>query len=441
LRRFFLAFVAIFLIIGPIFVFFSPLFEKTPPKVKGLENISFLGKKNALRVLVIDEESGLKNIKIYLQQGKIKKILLESSFSKETKSKEILLQIIPGKIGLKEGEATLAINVKDHSLWHFGRGNANYIEQKVSIDLTSPFIHTLGYTKYVYLDGTGLVIFFVSKDAEIYGVKVGERFFKGYVLKENEKEKVIVCFFAALQELSPQMGIFLFCRDKAGNEKLIPLAVQLIKRKRKKDTIYLTDGFILQRVYPLLNENPEDLSYIKAFKMVNETLRKKDEGFISTVAAKSSAQKMWRGSFVRLRNSKVTATFGDMRTYFYKGKKVGSSVHFGYDLASVSHAPVPAANHGKVIFADNVGVFGNVVVIDHGFGLASLYAHLADMKVKKGDYVRKGQVIGHTDTTGFAGGDHLHFAIFIDGIPVNPIEWWDKKWVRSRIETLLASYL
>ena len=93
-----------------------------------------------------------------------------------------------------------------------------------------------------------------------------------------------------------------------------------------------------------------------------------------------------------------------------------------------------AANAGTVVFAGNLGIYGNTVVIDHGLGLQSLYAHLSSMNVAAGETVARGVEIGRSGMTGLAGGDHLHFAILLAGHPVNPAEWWDPRWVEDRVE-------
>jgi murein DD-endopeptidase MepM/ murein hydrolase activator NlpD len=87
-----------------------------------------------------------------------------------------------------------------------------------------------------------------------------------------------------------------------------------------------------------------------------------------------------------------------------------------------------------VLFADDLGIYGNTVVIDHGLGIATLYGHLSSFSVAKGDQVRKEQELGRTGATGLAGGDHLHFEVRIHGEPVFPIEWLDAHWVGDHID-------
>ena len=106
----------------------------------------------------------------------------------------------------------------------------------------------------------------------------------------------------------------------------------------------------------------------------------------------------------------------------------------------MARSPVPAAASGKVVFADYLGIYGNTVILDHGLGLYTLYAHLAGIEVQVGQEVSAGETIGHTDTTGLAGGDHLHFSVLVQGVFVTPIEWFDPRWVKGRILGPLEAY-
>jgi murein DD-endopeptidase MepM/ murein hydrolase activator NlpD len=125
--------------------------------------------------------------------------------------------------------------------------------------------------------------------------------------------------------------------------------------------------------------------------------------------------------------------FADNRTYIYKGQKVDQQVHLGFDLAVTAHTPIPASNDGKVLWASDLGIYGNCIVLDHGYGLQSIYGHLSEFQVKVGDMVTRGQIIAKSGATGLAGGDHLHFSMQLDGIQVNPLEWWDGHWIHDRI--------
>ena len=105
----------------------------------------------------------------------------------------------------------------------------------------------------------------------------------------------------------------------------------------------------------------------------------------------------------------------------------------GIDLASVAHSPIPAANTGIVIFAEFLGIYGKTVILDHGFGLFSMYSHLSHIGVEVGDQLVKGDILGRTGITGLAGGDHLHFSMLIRDTFVNPVEWWDTNWIQHNV--------
>jgi murein DD-endopeptidase MepM/ murein hydrolase activator NlpD len=110
------------------------------------------------------------------------------------------------------------------------------------------------------------------------------------------------------------------------------------------------------------------------------------------------------------------------------------------DIASTRHAEVKAANRGKVVFADYLGIYGNMVILDHGQGVFSLYSHLSRITATLGDIIESETVLGLTGTSGMAGGDHLHFSMLINGVFVSPKEWWDQQWIDvTLIEPLLNS--
>src|SRR6185369_14801081 len=130
------------------------------------------------------------------------------------------------------------------------------------------------------------------------------------------------------------------------------------------------------------------------FLKINGEMRAANNKTLADLPMQTEHKVLWHGTFVQLGNSKVEAHFADVRTYLYQGKKVDKQVHLGFDLAVNQHTPVLAANNGKVLHASDLGIYGNCVVIDHGYGLQSIYGHMADFAVKVGHAVKKGQEIG-----------------------------------------------
>ena len=131
------------------------------------------------------------------------------------------------------------------------------------------------------------------------------------------------------------------------------------------------------------------------------------------------------------------AQYADQRTYVYQGKAVDEETHLGVDIASLAQSEVRAANKGKVIFAEYLGIYGNTIILDHGQGLYSLYCHLSSIGVTPGSIAEKGQPMGKTGSTGMAGGDHLHLSMLVHGIFVTPVEWWDQHWIDVNIKAAL----
>lgn len=119
-----------------------------------------------------------------------------------------------------------------------------------------------------------------------------------------------------------------------------------------------------------------------------------------------------------IKNDKVATSFGEIM-------KIGTNEvrHLGVDLASSKGSAIGAMNGGVVRYADLNGTYGNMVVIDHGEGIYSMYLHLSKIIAKVGDTVKKGQLIGLVGNTGYSTGPHLHLSVKISGISVNPLSF------------------
>ena len=119
--------------------------------------------------------------------------------------------------------------------------------------------------------------------------------------------------------------------------------------------------------------------------------------------------------------TKVMPLARPIKSYFVSsgfGRRVdpitgGYAVHQGMDFAGPDHEKIISPSSGTVILAGQFSGYGNAVVIDHGFGITTRYGHLAVVKVKKGQVVKKGDVIGYVGNTGYATGPHLHFTVYL----------------------------
>lgn len=117
----------------------------------------------------------------------------------------------------------------------------------------------------------------------------------------------------------------------------------------------------------------------------------------------------------------ITSEFAPSRVNPVSGKILP---HTGTDIGAQSGAPVTAAASGKVSFAGVNGGYGNCIILEHGDGISTLYAHLSSINVSSGESVAQGALIGRVGSTGNSTGPHLHFEIIIDGTPVNPMQFF-----------------
>jgi len=141
------------------------------------------------------------------------------------------------------------------------------------------------------------------------------------------------------------------------------------------------------------------------------------------------------GDFIWPCDGSITELFGTARDY---NKKMDEWSHKALDISNAEKTPIVAANDGVVVMAMDLDAHGKSIVINHGQGIHTVYLHLNDMKVKKGDKVKKGQVIGKLGQTGICTGPNLHWQIVVNGNSTDPRYWMkggDKvkkgTWVKS----------
>ncbi|MDD2485863.1 MAG: peptidoglycan DD-metalloendopeptidase family protein [bacterium] len=128
----------------------------------------------------------------------------------------------------------------------------------------------------------------------------------------------------------------------------------------------------------------------------------------------------WHGSFALPVNGRITSEFGYRTHPIFKTRRM----HTGIDIAVPMGTPVCASAAGEVIYTGNWGGYGLVVIIDHGGGLSTLYAHNSRIASHAGKKVSQGQVIAYAGSTGFSTGPHVHFEVRRNGVPVNPRGGW-----------------
>jgi hypothetical protein len=332
---------------------------------------------------------------------------------------------------LKAGKATLIVEAQSNDFL----GRTTSASYDVNVVLEPPRLAVDEAQHYINQGGSELVTFTVTGDWSEAGVKVGPYTFRSFPLPGRPNNERFSLFGFAW-DLPLDTVPHVYARNAAGTEVTGRFWFKIFPKPFRTRDLEITDAFLDKVVNQIDPGGSGDL--LARFLHINRDLRKQNNQTLADLRLKTEERVLWNGPFTQLANSQVEAHFADVRSYVYKGKKVDQQVHLGYDLAVTAHVPVLAANDGRVVWASDLGIYGNCIVVDHGYGLQSIYGHLFHIDSKFGETVKKGQAMGHSGSTGLAGGDHLHFSMQVDGMQVNPVEWFDEHWIHDRILSKLG---
>ena len=411
----------------------------------------FVGTSTPLQVSIGAPEAKLSSARVVFEQGGKQTPLytLENATGATVKldgpdklvvTRDIGKQAIPD---LKSGPARIVVTAS-RKVFRGLRTIESTATRDVQVRLERPSVSVVSSKHYINLGGSEMVVYRATPADVASGVVVGDLEYPGYPATGATVDGVSIsdpslriAFFALRYDQDVKTPMHLFARDEAGNSARGDFDYLTFPKPFKKSRIQLDDKF-LGRVVPAIlagtTEVKPEGDEIAKFLVINGELRRKNAAKIASMAKESAPEMYWRGVvFHPFTNNAVESAFADQRTYVYKGKDVDQQTHLGFDLASFTGVPIVAANRGKVVFADELGIYGNCVIVDHGMGVQSLYGHLSSIGVKAGEMVEKEKEIGKSGMTGLAGGDHLHFTMLVNGQMVNPVEWWDAHWIQDRI--------
>jgi murein DD-endopeptidase MepM/ murein hydrolase activator NlpD len=417
--------------------------EGSPPELSAPEAILVGADGRELTLEVSDSGSGLRSVSVVLSHAGGEEPLTSQQFpgtllgggESPDQSLSLDVKVDPGKLPRGATDAVLRVTAHDWS-WRGGlAGNGTRLDIPVRVDRKPPHVSVATGLTYIRRGGAGVVVYSVAEPTTRDGVQVGDAFFPGYPLGESR-----VAFYAVPTDAPKDPAIRVVAEDEAGNIGRARWPVVVNERDMPRSDVRLPESFLDTVVHGLsASEGIDDSDPAAAFHRINTEVRASNESSIRDALTDSSAEKLWEGPFQQLANSQVTSRFAEQRRYFVGENPVSEAVHFGYDLASTRAAPVTSAAAGRVAFAEELGIYGNCVLVDHGLGVGSLYGHLSRVDVQPGQDVARGETLGLSGATGLAGGDHLHFAILVSGVYVDPLEWWDPAWVRSNVDTRLAT--
>ncbi len=424
----------------------------TPPDIKIQPGLAAIGKRTPIKIEVAEPGRGLTHLKVEFVQGNRVEPLAEKNYPpsswipfKKPTAPQDTITVDVGRdtlANLKNGDALIRVSADRIGTW-LRHPEPAMKELVIPVRITPPSLHVNSTQTYLTQGGCEAVVYRVGESAVRDGVRADSWWFPGFPLPGGGKQDRFA-IFAAPYNLNQADKIRLVAIDGAGNEAELAFIDKFFPKTYRSDSVELTDAFMGKVVPEILAQTPELTdrgSLLNNYLEINGELRRHQNETLKDLATKSRPEFLWSKPFQQVRNGKVMAKFADARTYVNQGKAVDHQDHLGIDLAITQHAPVLAANSGVVVLAKYFGIYGNAIILDHGYGLMTLYGHMSSLKVTEGQKVEQGDVMGETGETGLAGGDHLHYGVLLAGLPVDPAEWWDGHWIKDRIANKLGQAL
>lgn len=381
----------------------------------------------------LENSHGIRRVTAALEQDGKRYSLLDRSrpshrlffFGKNEPAEQVLFRAgTKNAQGLHDGKARLIVEAVSNDF----RGSTDEFALDVEVSTKPPRVAADGLQHYINQGGAELVTFNVTGGWTEAGVRVGPYRFRSFPMPGRPATERFSLFAYPWDTPSGTEPV-VYARNAAGTEAIAHFSVKIFPKKFRTRDLEITDSF-LQKVVDQIDPNGSG-DLVTRFLKINGDLRRKNNQAMADLRFKTEERFLWSGPFYRY--GQTEAQFADSRNYVYKGKTIDHQTHLGFDLADLQNAPVLAANDGKIVWASDLGIYGNCIVIDHGYGLQSIYGHMSRIDVKVGDMVKKGQPMGKSGSTGLAGGDHIHFSMQIDGVQTTPVEWWDPHWIQDRI--------
>ena len=387
---------------------FSSMFERNAPKIK-VQNEIYWNFQKPINVTISDNIK-IKSYEMVFVDGD-KKIKLDTKVIKEENG-AIDLEVLPPQFDefYKPKEGSLRIEAFDTSSWNFFKGNQSVSNSKIIIDKKSPVANVITNSYLLRQGGSGIIIVeILDENLKDYYVSFNdEELFELFPFQKKNFYMSIITWPIDIKEFK---RVNVVAIDLAGNKTETKVPFYIKSFKEKIDDIKISDEFINSVSKHVLENSNMNVpsSIVETFVKTNKELREKNLQTIKEVVKKNlpnAADNPFDVKpFIRLPNAATFAQFGERRHYFYNEQKIDEAWHLGMDWASVKRADVLISNPGKVIFKDYLGIYGDTVIVDHGYGLGTLYAHTSSIRVNVDDNVVAGQHIANTGSTGAVFGE------------------------------------
>lgn len=424
-------------------------FEEDPPVITWVQQPLGLGADPVpVSIKVTDSGSGLDEVLVRISQNNQPRELARRRALAGSKAQDITISINPKELGLREGKAELQILAFDQSLW----SNGSKVLKSLTVDFLKPRIEVITPQQNGVIGGSELVYYkVIGKRPDSQGVFSDGVLYPGFPAKHWDEsfkhyDDLYLAFFPIPQDFNESRdAMSLLARDSIGNAASASFNYRTRTRRWGSVSMSLSPARA-EEIKSYLAGHPSNES-IKArlsgdlvtdLRHLIKASARHDESVLSDPLSRTEGRKLWEGPFTRPLSVYPSNSAGDLRTITVGGQEILKGPAVGARFQVSTRQRVLAANSGRVSFVDTLPLNGVTAIVDHGFGLATVYAHLSETSVKPGDEVTKGQPIGLTGSTGLAQSEEVYFETRLHGVPVSPNEWWDETWVSDHIQNKTA---
>lgn len=450
---------AIALVLLGFYVYSLDLFSENPPQTKVYLYI------NPTKPVPIDDTSvwntnrqiavfvqSVSGIKSYTIKARTKGGLTVVNTKEVLNDKPKKLKIVLPKPDVPLPDKTTVdyeICITDWSNANLFSGSTTKKNLQLTINSKQPVITIISHSNKISYGGSALVVFHIdSVDIGELSISNGVQEFIPFPFMKEGYYAALIAWSIASKNFSTSI----FVRDSGYNtRKMVVPFIRDNAPRYSKSTIVLKEDFLNNKLDSLISDIGRSFpagmeDNFEKFQYINETIRNQDDEIISAKLQEAmnaraillSQKPNWE-NFTPLKGYSTVGRFGDARTYIAPDKQASQSVHLGIDMASVKNDKIMLSNDGKIVLSQQLGVYGKTILVEHSFGLVTLYSHLQELQKDENEVVRKGDILGLTGQSGWAFGDHLHFGVLVGGVPVRVSEWLDSKWIKNNITDIFES--
>ena len=430
---------------------YSAHLELSAPVVEMLETPRGIG-LTPVRIIfkVQDLGAGLDQVDTEFVSANGSSRTLLSRSLKGKSSERFTLEFSGDTSELEEGPGVLRVSASDKSLW----GNRSTFELALRVDFHKPTIKFVSRSP-ISREGRTSFAMYEAADQELAlsGIKIGNRVFQGFPARGFDPEIVDPNVYGVFYSIEgSQSNIKLFAEDQVGNTEGVELqsntertSPQAFSRELNGDDLVqvvqkLVDSELTRfdqiaaGAHALLSTEGKDIDTRTADRfrfLVEYRLPLDNQAIAAEVARMQRFERYWEDFFSRP-TGVVVANFGSIISYTRNGKTLARLTAPWIEIAPTgTDGPVRALNEGYVTFIGEQGVYGNLVVIDHGLGVASLYGGLGVPLVQLGEQVHRNQILASADGGGLLERGNYLLEIRVQGVRVDPSEWWNGSWYQS----------